>query len=152
MGYTHYFENKGHENDKENFLKVLEDAKKLYENMPETSKSAGGYHSNNPLKLCGGDGTGKPVFTEHEIVFNGDESEGLDHETFFVTPAPFGFEFCKTARKPYDLMVCAVLISCRKHLPGFSFSSDGDAEDWEPAHEFYNEVCKPSDPEKRYIK
>jgi hypothetical protein len=139
MGYTHSWENKGHENDKENFKKVLEDAKKLYKNMPKSTDSAGGYSKNQTLKLCGGDGTGKPIFNENEIVFNGDND--LSHESFFITPYPIDFEFCKTARKPYDLMVCAVLISCKKHLVNFSYSSDGEEEEWEPAQKFYKEVC-----------
>lgn len=140
MGYTHYFGNKGHKDDAKNFLKVLADAKKLYESLPEHSPSAGGYFSTEPLELFGGLGVGEPVFTETEIRFNGDDSKDLSHETFSVSPTVF-HDFCKTARKPYDLMVCAVLISMKKHLQNFSYSSDGDAEDWKPARDFYTKIC-----------
>lgn len=145
MGYTHYFENKGHKDDKENFLKVVADAKKLYENMPEHSESAGGYHSEDPLKLCGGNGDGEPIFNENMIVFNGDAEHDLDHETFAVFPKKFK-DFCKTNRKPYDLMVCAVLLSMKRHMVNFTYSSDGirtvgGTKDWEPAKEFYERIC-----------
>lgn len=110
--------------------------------MPEHSESAGSYVKDEPLKLFGGDGTGEPIFSDTEICFNGDRTSGMDHETFVVTPDPIDFEFCKTARKPYDLMVCAVLISMKKHLVNFSYSSDGDAEDWAPAQKFYKSVIK----------
>lgn len=145
MGYTHYFRNEGHKDDKENFLKVVAEAKKLYEAMPATTDTAGGYHSSDPLKLCGGNGDGEPVFDVNGIIFNGDAESDMDHETFAVYPKVFK-DFCKTARKPYDLMVCAVLLSMKKHLVNFNFSSDGistvgGTEDWTPAKEFYEKVC-----------
>jgi len=75
-------------------------------------------------------------------------SHGLDHETFviqrkypkdnrsYTTPNEY-FAFCKTARKPYDLMVCAVLILYKLHFQDrVSVCSDGDFEDWAPALNF----------------
>ena len=141
MGYTHYFKNKGHEDDKINFLKVLDDTRKMIENLPEFSSSAGGYYGDKPIKLRGFDGSGEPVLNDDMIGFNGDGEFNLDHETFFVTPSATDFDFCKTARKPYDLMVCGVLISMKKHLKNFSYSSDGDKKDWKPAKNFYKKVC-----------
>jgi hypothetical protein len=142
MGYTHYWKNKGHKDDAANFLKVLAEAKAMYSRLPEHTDTAGGYYKDQPIKLCDGNGRGKPVFHTTEICFNGDESKGLAHETFIVTPEPLNFEFCKTARKPYDLMACAVLISMKKHLVNFKYSSDGDRADWEPAQKFYKSVIK----------
>ena len=44
------------------------------------------------------------------------------------------FEFCKTRREPYDLVVCAVLLLCQYHAPGaLVISSDGDLSDWSEA-------------------
>jgi len=133
MGYTHYCNKKSsHTDDNKNFKIVLAEAKKLYKHLPKDEK----------IELFGGCGTGDPTFSEQEIRFNGDETKGLDHETFLVTPNVTDFEFCKTARKPYDLMACAVLISMKKHMNGFTYSSDGDKEDWEPAKKFYRNVMK----------
>lgn len=74
----------------------------------------------------------KPAFTEDLIRFNGIEDDG--HETFIITPTGSDFEFCKTARKPYDLLVTAALCLLDFHTKGTSWaveiSSDGDPADW----------------------
>ena len=51
-------------------------------------------------------------------------------------------EFCKTNRKPYDLVVCAVLAIATQRAPGWLriTSSDGDASDWQPAVDWASEV------------
>jgi len=92
---------------------------------------------NEPIIICGGMGEGKPEFSKKQIDFNGDGDQNLDHETFRIDFKPTGFSFCKTDRKPYDMLVCLCLISLRNNIPGFSYSSDGDLEDWKPAYEFY---------------
>jgi len=75
-------------------------------------------------------------------------SHGLDHETFVLNrkvkqpdyqknmgkSASFGF--CKTARKPYDLMVTACLVLYKHHFPEVQISSDGNFEDWSAAFMF----------------
>jgi hypothetical protein len=51
------------------------------------------------------------------------------------------FEFCKTARKPYDIMVCCVLLAAKHHLKArVSVSSDGDLDEWQPAIDLYEKV------------
>ena len=46
-----------------------------------------------------------------EIMFNGMAIKGLDHETFYINKKndKESFNFCKTARKPYDLAVWHLL-------------------------------------------
>jgi hypothetical protein len=46
-----------------------------------------------------------------EIMFNGMAIKGLDHETFCIDKKNNdpSFNFCKTARKPYDLIVWHLL-------------------------------------------
>ena len=93
--------------------------------------------------LKGGLGEGEPIFNETEIWFNGDEKKGLDHETFGITwKGEGGFDFCKTARKPYDLAVCFCLLSFHNHFPReiFQLSSDGGEEEWQKALDLYNEI------------
>lgn len=75
----------------------------------------------------------EPVFTEELIRFNGVGDEGL--ETFVITPGGSDFEFCKTARKPYDTAVVAVLCLLHHHTE-IEVSSDGEPEDWERGLEF----------------
>jgi hypothetical protein len=60
------------------------------------------------------------------IHINGIEDEA--HEDFIVNFEDLlKFEFCKTARKPYDLPVCKLLLILALS-PGFTFSTDGDYE------------------------
>lgn len=98
--------------------------------------------SKEGVLIKGGDGTGKPIFTSTEINFNGDASEDLDHENFFFDLKEES-SFCKTARtarKPYDKLVCCALLSLKAYLgDSFSFSSDGDEndEEWKDGYEFW---------------
>lgn len=143
MGYTHYWTPKKATAEKWN--KFIEVAKELKSNLPKYSESAGGCYGEDAanwkrvLKISGGMGTGKPNFNQKEVWFNGDEKRGLDHETFFIAPDKNEWNFCKTARKPYDLLVCAVLIAAYEYLD-YDVSSDGRLEDWLPAIEYYSTV------------
>ncbi len=108
----------------------------MYKALPEHSKSAGGEYEDEPLKICGGNGTGKPLFRNDEVWFNGDEKNDLDHETFCIEPDKLDWDFCKTARKPYDLLVVACLIAAHEILD-YEVSSDGGFEDWKEGIELY---------------
>lgn len=52
------------------------------------------------------------------------------------------FDFCKTARKPYDLAVCLVLLSMKRHAPrSVRLGSDGDWDgEWTQARMVYKEL------------
>ena len=85
-----------------------------------------------------------------------DELERIDlgHETFILKRKawknleyrknePMLFSFCKTARKPYDLMVCACLILYKYYFKDeVIIHSDGGESDWTPALEFVQSICK----------
>lgn len=85
----------------------------------------------NRLKqIKGGDGTGRPEIGNDRIIFNGDASKGENHETMCLERQGGGFQFCKTARKPYDRYVKAVLVVANMIAPGaLDISCDGDNED-----------------------
>jgi len=79
------------------------------------------------------------------IQFNGIGNEG--HETFGFTKEKPGydnefFEFCKTARKPYDLAVGLVLLITKNHAPNsIKISSDGGwDDDWMQIRTSYNAI------------
>ena len=91
------------------------------------------------IKLAGWNGKGSPLFNDVEVEFNGDEAaDGGDysHETFH---AEYGtriqFNCCKTAQKPYDIAVVAILSAFSAYGPEFSWSSDGDEDDVEAGRE-----------------
>lgn len=68
-----------------------------------------------------------PIIDDMQIRFNGYADEG--HETFVLMQGPKAFDFCKTARKPYDAPVVAILMEAARIAPdAFSWSSDGDNE------------------------
>mgnify|MGYP003971381979 CR=1 FL=1 len=111
MGYTHYW--KHDEVIKADWRKAIEEVDKVLRR----------HHGVLQFEY---DNDAKPEANDSSIRFNGIDEDG--HETFWVSPEATGFSFCKTARKPYDLAVCEVLIilSC---LCGFDVSSDGDFDD-----------------------
>lgn len=92
-----------------------------------------------------------PEVTPDHIRFNGWKGEG--HETFLITrerpenpsfdpDAKESFDFCKTAHKPYDLAVCLVLLSMKRHAPrNVRIGSDGDWDhEWVEARRVYKEL------------
>lgn len=159
MGYTHYYRRRELKHNKRTFKAFVEDVKKVVAALPPHSQSSGAYCKDEPLKLAGWDGTGEPVFNEDEISFNGAGDE-LSHETLLI-PREFKFgkddygkwkaeefkasgevfAFCKTARKPYDLAVQAVLILYKEYFGDkVKISSDGEADDWKSAFELVSSV------------
>jgi hypothetical protein len=142
MGYTHYW------SFDPNKVSNTEDLRKRFKRASMQIKKFEAWitaYKSEVYKICGGLGKGKPIFNETEIWFNGDASQQLDHETFSMhwsRPTSQGGyrDFCKTARKPYDLLVCFALLTFAEIFPdAFEYSSDGDMEDdeWKIAVEFY---------------
>jgi len=124
MGYTHYW------TQTRDF--TPQEMNKVVGALQDIVKASG-------VPICGWDGSGVPEFTVETIGFNGKGDDG--HETFRINatrelpfegadPARLGWAFCKTADKPYDIVVVACLtVLAAKH--GFDVSSDGNARDWE---------------------
>lgn len=83
-------------------------------------------NSKVPLGNGYGDADSKPVFSKDYIAFNGLGDDA--HETAAVTKEASGFEFCKTARKPYDSVVVEFYKLIRKHAPSTELISDGGDE------------------------
>lgn len=111
MGYTHFWSH----------------GRLTPEQMGDISGSIRKIIAASNVKICSGRGDGKPTLTKQMITFNG-KGPDLDHETFQVMANPES-EFCKTARKPYDIVVTACL-TFLAHDYGFEVSSDGDSEEW----------------------
>jgi hypothetical protein len=82
------------------------------------------------------------LFRDDNLLFNGHEDDS--HESFFL---PSGqdpeFNFCKTARKPYDLFVMISLVLAHRHMPHcFDIGSDGNEDDWSVAFDWIKEHLK----------
>jgi hypothetical protein len=79
-----------------------------------------------PLGDANGNIGSKPVFNTRHIMFNGIGDDS--HETAVVYKGASEFEFCKTARKPYDSVVVEFYKLIRKHAPSTILNSDGGDE------------------------
>ena len=120
MGYTHYWtlENGLEQSDWNNFL---EGARKVI----ETAKKAGIALEDNSAGAA--------------IHVNGVGENA--HETFAITSEDVGFDFCKTAFKPYDAVVTAILIHAKNVFKdGITIKSDGNWVDWEGGSLLFEEV------------
>jgi hypothetical protein len=84
--------------------------------------------NNKGIAIRNGVGTGNPIVTFEQITFNGDNSLDHDHETFSIDKET-GYQFCKTARKPYDYAVRKVLRYAEEHGFVTEVSDDGENED-----------------------
>ena len=116
MGYTHYFK------------ELVTDA--TFSPLVADIVDVAGKHG---IRVCGPMGDGEPVINEGNVALNGDGEQGLDHESFVLPSKPLEwFNFCKTARKPYDAVVVATLIlAIVNEQPGWeSIASDGGWSDW----------------------
>jgi hypothetical protein len=130
MGYTHYWTQTRDLTEQE-FGDFIGAARRIIQTAEgKPTDTAGGYHT-EPVQICGGRGTGKPTLNKDELILNGN-GPNLDHETFAINRVidSDAWNFCKTARKPYDVVVTACLIVLA-HDYGFEVSSDGDVEEWE---------------------
>lgn len=130
MGYTHYWD-QNKDFTKRQWTRILKDANALL---------------TQPLfRIPLEDVT----FSTEEIRFNGVGNDG--HETFLVTRTKAGpkksphFNFCKTARKPYDLFVGLILSRINHYAKGvLTISSDGDWEsDWAEIRDAYKSLYGP---------
>lgn len=110
MGYTHYFGIEKH---------TKEDAKGWEKALP-IIRDIISNHNNLLQYEC--DVPKEPRVDSEMIRFNGIDNDG--HETFIVRNSEHS-EFCKTARKPYDLPVCKILLVLKAYLPNFTLGSDG---------------------------
>lgn len=128
MGYTHYWSfnkaprglAKKTEKDYQLALKECAQIVHAYQVVAEDAARLSGYTAHTKIGEYGG------------LEVNG--KGGKAHEPFTMPEhySQGGSSFCKTARKPYDVVVTACLAVLRDRLGNrFSVSSDGYSDDWE---------------------
>ena len=113
MGYTHYWKQNGSFTDE-----AWKTLKTVFEHVQTTTGI--------PVQEEYDDAS-PPVLDSVEIFFNGVGDDG--HETFSLGRHDDGRNFCKTAQKPYDVYVVALLHAASQVNEGFSWSSDGNEKD-----------------------
>ena len=136
MGYTHYYEQKRNFTNKE-WNRVLQAFNVILDHFKETNFK----ETKIVLQVDQAD--------ETCIIFNGIGHNA--HETFVMNKDNVGFNFCKTARKDYDVVVCLLLLVAHCYVvkegakPVFSVGSDGEwEEEWAEARDLYHELFKKS--------
>jgi len=126
MGYTHYWYGLRNFTAPE-WQAICDDARQLFDKATVTACR----EYDRPQET--------PEIAADVIAFNGPNEDG--HETFWFQREPDDFQFCKTAAKPYDLLVTAMLIVSHKHAPdALRISSDGGVEDWRAGLDFTRQV------------
>lgn len=165
MGYTHYWTRV--ERLPATEFRIFSTACRAMAHAMEgrTSNTAGGYSSDTPVHIRGPSGgfTEKPTtgkFTRETVAFNG--VGNLAHESFIVSriykvpdfkkdelpreehgyESPVHWDFCKTARKPYDVVVVGSLHAA-DILFGpsrFRWSSDGNEEEHRDGQELAEKI------------
>lgn len=125
MGYTHNWDKSDTAEDV--WAALVADARRIAE-------TAG-------VPLAGPMGDGEPQFNAERIALNGVEATGDDYESFVLVSGATTFEFCKTGRMPYDVVVTAILLRAAHTVPGFDVRSDGGwGSDWVEARKLYATV------------
>lgn len=132
MGYTHYW------TPSKNIIPTAAIA--LITSILEHGQRAGIIEVNGDQALR---------ISDKEIWFNGIEDDS--HETFSYKVGG-EWNFCKTARKPYDVYVCATLLVLDYYI-GIEFSSDGGTYDgeWNEALNFLQDNAELFDLDQNLI-
>lgn len=139
MGYTHYWGfklQKGQAKQTEvAYQKAIKECHKIVVAYYKEYGGLSGYTAHSTPGQYGG------------LNVNGKGEDG--HETFSMREhfrqnlEPGNWNFCKTARKPYDLVVTACLIVLKHRLgDAFSVSSDGYKHEWIEGLQYARKVLK----------
>lgn len=126
MGYTHYFGKNAYtpEPTPEQWQSIVDAFRRLYHERDQRGLPHIQYETNENIPPC---------MTDEVIRFNGPGNQG--HETMLLFSSHQSrnlFNFCKTARKTYDVWVTALLTIAHHIAPNcWVIRSDGSSEDWE---------------------
>ena len=114
MGYSIYFKQVGKAPDSNQWRRIVNCAKEVFRENKEI--------------LCAESDCPKdePIANHLMICFNGKKNEG--HETFLLKPDMVGFNFCKTAEKPYTKAVVDVLKAVKVIAPDWLRVADDGNE------------------------
>lgn len=162
MGYTHYYRMRRDMTEDE-FKRFGQDVERLIAALPN---NCGAFNTRYALPAEGNPSDQRPlmivaevtksgfIVDKNEVGFNGAGFEDAGHESFWVERSMKGaaewemnstkterFMFTKTAHKPYDVLVCAVLLVLKDVAPdAWVVTSDGEVPQWAPSARFASQV------------
>ena len=140
MGYTHYWSFKKPKRGEvraaeKKYAAAIKDCATLIRSYYIANGGLSGYTAHSKIGKYDG------------ILFNG--KGDLAHEDFSLREtykecySDDAFNFCKTARKPYDEVVVACLLILKRHLGDLiEISSDGYLDDWYDGRELVRRYFK----------
>lgn len=150
MGYTHYYKRTVNEIPEDKWNAFLNDVKQVACRfslcVPQSIQFITDHKGiTNDIKIPIGDGGGEgssPEFTKDSVCFNGVGDDS--HETLGINRVDGSdFDFCKTAHKPYDLLVTATLSLFKHHFgDSVTVSGDGGPEGFQKGLDLVNETLK----------
>lgn len=122
MGYTHYFTTKEIGITKQEVDLLVEHIEEVFDDHKDIIQSE--YDDPSPPNLMCIFKVGISKGFHIATSFNGIGDDG--HETFWIDTSISESSFCKTNRKPYDIVVCIILLMLKHHLQeGIGIRSDG---------------------------
>jgi len=143
MGYTHYwYFPSEYEVDAKTWKRIVDDFNKIIDVQKwNTSRTLRDILEPTSVAI-----------TDEMIFFNGRKENDQGHEIFQLyrksgTDSSYRnrsgedcFTCCKTARKPYDIVACCLLVIAKKHLGKLiKIISDGDEVEWTHAFKLCQE-------------
>lgn len=144
MGYTHYWtfrEPKRGETAKieKAYQKAIKECAKIARTYYLANGGLSGFSAHTePGKYGGLKINGKGDDMHEDFIMREHFKQNFERDTFMK-----GWDFCKTARKPYDIVVTACLIVLEYRLPNnFRVDSDGCTSDWQEGLELAQRILK----------
>jgi len=129
MGYTHYWKiTERLDKDWDKWTSFLPDAMQIISYASQKLDIA--------LADSLGETKGEATVSLGGVSMNGYAEES--HESFVLRPEVIQFDFCKTARKPYDTVVTAILILAKETFgEAIQINTDGYNADWQDGFALY---------------
>lgn len=139
MGYTHYWFDRPEVVD--NYADICKDINPIKDCCAKRGITLFGWDRKKQEYTAEA-----PLYDADRIAISASEDEVC--ETFCMArkkreAGGEAFMFCKTARLPYDLAVCLILLRMQATTTGFTFESDGDLDsepEWLAAKQAYKEI------------
>ena len=132
--YIHYWYIKNERDiDDITWSKISKDSQKIFEYFKENKDLC--------LELGDWNGYSEPIVDNDKIIFNGGDDKRCDSFVIFAkckdryhnvsSISNYYFDFCNTARKPYDIVVQMILLIFKHHMQDDIFiHSDSSNTDW----------------------